>query len=186
SIPSAVESYYQEVGRAGRDGAPAGGVLIYDSGDLRYAFLKHTASCPTPEAVARCFHVLTAEAAAPRDFDGWVARLEPEVGPAARAALIALEQAGDVAVTGAGVERFVEQPTLHPELLEARARRERVRLDAMVGYVTRADCRMRYLVDYFGAAADEASPASARCGRCDRCAAPEGRALEGEPRRHAL
>src|SRR5690554_1813509 len=32
--PGSIEAYYQEVGRAGRDGAPAIGVLCTSSGDL--------------------------------------------------------------------------------------------------------------------------------------------------------
>lgn len=180
-IPASPEAYYQEVGRAGRDGEPAAGVLIYDQADLRYAFLKHEASCPRPQAVAAAHAIVAAEAEMGLDFDGWVARIESEVGPSARAALVALEQAGDLRLGPTGAQVHTDRPSLDPDRLAERARRERVRLDAMVGYVTRAPCRRRYLVDYFG---DDRRPE--RCGICDRCLGPPDRDLGGDELQAAL
>ncbi|MGH7621598.1 MAG: RecQ family ATP-dependent DNA helicase, partial [Gemmatimonadaceae bacterium] len=39
AIPEAVEAYYQEVGRAGRDGLPAAGVLLVSDADIHKRFL---------------------------------------------------------------------------------------------------------------------------------------------------
>ncbi|MCX2956421.1 MAG: RecQ family zinc-binding domain-containing protein, partial [Candidatus Regiella insecticola] len=38
-IPRTIESYYQETGRAGRDGLPAEAILLYDPSDM--VWLRH-------------------------------------------------------------------------------------------------------------------------------------------------
>jgi len=183
-IPSSPESYYQEVGRAGRDGEPAAGVLLYDPSDLRWAFMRLESSCPTAAAVDRAFSCLSGwseEGMVRGSFDEVVERIEGEIGPSARAALVTLDRGGAVRIGLGGVEVAGVEASFNRAALDRRERVERGKLEAMMGYVTRASCRRRFLVDYFG---DPDRPD--RCGTCDRCALPDARALDGDNRTDVL
>ncbi len=50
--PKSIEAYWQEVGRGGRDGAPAEALALYGAGDLRRALSWAEASEAAPEAKA--------------------------------------------------------------------------------------------------------------------------------------
>lgn len=182
-LPDSPEAYYQEVGRAGRDGRPAGGVLVFDPADLRYAYRRLEAACPSPALVAKIREDLdhNLDAARPIDFEPLSVALEARFGAAARAALVALERAGDLTLGPDGVELSPGPSRIDPALLEDRARHERQRLSTAIGYVTRASCRRRYLVDYFGDARR-----LDRCGACDRCQAPSAGPLPAEVHTAAL
>ena len=48
-LPRSPESWYQEIGRAGRDGAPARALLLYGAGDIAFARHRIEGSPATPE-----------------------------------------------------------------------------------------------------------------------------------------
>jgi ATP-dependent DNA helicase RecQ len=141
--PESPDTYYQEVGRAGRDGLPAIGALVYRPEDL---------------ALGRFF-----SPAVPKEKDlRTVARHtgdgEPDKMSARRTQR--LRNLLDLARTSRPDHDPVSAAR---ELAEAHRRLERSRVDMIRAYAETDRCRMEFLVGYFG----ESTPD--RCGRCDNC-----------------
>ena len=149
-IPGSVEAYFQEVGRAGRDGQRAECVLLYAQDDLaiQQEFIEW--QNPGPDVLVRVAGAVEANhgPGMHADFDIDEIRLEvfgkghAKVGARVEFCLIALEKFG--VVEPAGIEaryRFV-RPLLHddvqPAELEAKRQRDLMRLLEMVK-LTRAD-----------------------------------------------
>jgi ATP-dependent DNA helicase RecQ len=166
SVPDSLDSYYQQIGRAGRDGEPAGITLCYRAEDLGLQrFL--TAANPPEQAIDAVAREL-------RDQDGPVALpdLEVDVSPTKRTrAVNLLEQAGAVTAGEDGavdlrpdetVEHAVSEAV---EVAERHRRMLRSRLHMLRGYAETTGCRRQYLLGYFGEQLDEP------CGNCDTCEA---------------
>lgn len=171
SLPRSPEAYYQEVGRAGRDGQPARGLLFYDPSDARLLWQLVDRSCATACSVRQVY----AYAWGNQDADGvcaptmeaLMARVDPGGGPAARAAVVYLVQSGALAEAPEGVRLAGGPPGqlwVDEARLAARLASERQKLSNMVAYVQRATCRRAFLLQHF-----TGSP-SGPCGSCDLCA----------------
>ncbi|UBU13758.1 RecQ family ATP-dependent DNA helicase [Nonomuraea gerenzanensis] len=166
--PESPDAYYQEIGRAGRDGGPAAAVLFYRQEDLglRRFF---TAGRADGEALLRVATLV-------REHGGTVPAGELaallKVGTTQLTRLVnLLEQAGALTVTATGDLRYTDAG-LPPERAAARAAeldetRRRVddsRIDMMRGYAETRGCRRRFLLAYFG---EPYAPVT--CGACDTC-----------------
>jgi ATP-dependent DNA helicase RecQ len=168
NYPESVEAYYQEAGRAGRDGAPARAVLLFRLEDrgIRRALLggRHPRR---PEAEA----VLSALAAKVRDGGRVTVRsvaAAAGLGERRTAVIVAALEDMEVirrrrgglvlgrALDAAGLERFFTT-------FEDRQAADRDRLERMEEYGRTTRCRVRFLREYFGEAVGEP------CGRCDNC-----------------
>ena len=58
AVPGSLEAYYQEAGRAGRDGARSHAVLLYDQKDLDTQNYLIDSSHPTPDVIKQVYDVL--------------------------------------------------------------------------------------------------------------------------------
>ncbi|WP_113907530.1 DNA helicase RecQ [Aliidiomarina celeris] len=65
-LPRSIEAYYQETGRAGRDGAPAEAVMFYEPGDARWIWrlLEEHDETPQLRVEKQKFHAMTSFAEA--------------------------------------------------------------------------------------------------------------------------
>jgi ATP-dependent DNA helicase RecQ len=169
AIPDSLDSYYQEIGRAGRDGEPANAILLYRPEDLGLQRF-HAGGAPDDQALARVARSLRRQ----RGPVG-VARLREKTGLSATR-LIAfvnlLEQAGAVRVVHEGrLEYRAEGPPparaveRAMEIAEEHRRLELSRVEMMREYADTTSCRRQFLLGYFGERLDR------RCGHCDTCRA---------------
>ena len=163
NLPRSLEAYYQEAGRAGRDGVPAPIVLLYQPEDLGLRRFFVGGGHLEVDELAR---VLELVESTPRAL---AVRAELSDTKLA-AALSRLEEAGAVRIDADGSPHAVSPrpPDAVRRAAEAEERRrsfERSRVDMMRAYAETGDCRRAFLLSYFG---EQFTPP---CGRCDNCEA---------------
>ena len=186
--PRSLEAYYQEIGRAGRDGNDSFALLLFNFADVMMQRRMIDAGRPSRDLVE------TAWAAARRLRQGSVDDLARECAVSASelsGAVRLLESAGHLE-RGRGREAqfVVLTPSVAPadlavdfELLELRVARERQMLDRMVRFADTRGCRRHNLLRYFG---DAESPRE--CKACESCAgsrAPEPEAVASQKKSKA-
>ena len=159
-VPESPDTYYQEVGRAGRDRAVATAVLVYRAEDLS---LGRFFATPVPSG-GDVRKVLAAMEAAGSDDPREVAE-HLDFGHRKAGRIVNLvrlaRDAGEVPSDSPAaqvVKAVVERA-------EAQRRLESSRVDMMRAYAETERCRSAFMLGYFGA------EVRARCGICDNCVA---------------
>jgi ATP-dependent DNA helicase RecQ len=169
-VSESLDAYYQEVGRAGRDGEPAEAVLFYRQEDVGLRRFFAGGGHVEPDEIE---HVLEAvnehdEPVEPRELqeetDLSQTKLTTAVSRLEEAGAVEVLPSGEVASAGDApdVEAAVEAAATAEE---KRRSFERSRVDMMRAYAETDDCRRAFILSYFG------EPFEPPCGRCDNCEA---------------
>jgi ATP-dependent DNA helicase RecQ len=175
NLPGSLEAYYQEAGRAGRDGERARCTLLYQAEDRNTQLFFISGSYPKGEQFAAVYRALERLGGAEREVP--LAEVRHAVGRLGKVKLqVVLETLKELAIAAEespGAYRLL-RPELDQATLGEVARRYAERLEAdrdrlrrMVLYAQTALCRWKLLLGYFG---EEVS--WEHCGHCDNCARP--------------
>jgi DNA topoisomerase-3 len=160
ALPGSVEAYYQEIGRAGRDGKPSRAVLLHDFSDRKTHEFFLGRDYPAEDVLDKLFNALK-----PKAVNADTLRKK------ARVAKVDFEKALEKLWIHGGVQGVLEEQLVrgHDQWRAAYAAQRALRVEQlalMAAFARGQSCRMLALVRHFGDQEDS----GAACGICDLCA----------------
>ena len=161
-MPARLEAYYQEAGRAGRDGESAECMLVYTQWSRRAPEFFIDRDHPSDDQVGRFWFELLRQAESGStelemdnaDYDGSDGRVM---------AIKALQDSGLIGVDGSTLLSSDPDDVIKTDTIARHRRYALNMLDRMVEFATTGRCRLGVVLNYFGEMNREP------CGRCDNC-----------------
>jgi ATP-dependent DNA helicase RecQ len=171
-LPGTTEAFYQEFGRAGRDGERACGALLYDPADRKLLRFFQARSYPNGDDLNNAHHTLKLLLQRPQAPTlREILAISPLSAGRMKVCLSLFTARGIVRYETGGRYRLVQPDMSRDELARTgqsyrdRHERDLRKHQQMVGYAEGRGCRWQTLLAYFGG---EGLP-DQRCGNCDHC-----------------
>ena len=171
-LPGTTEAFYQEFGRAGRDGDRACGALLYDPEDRKLLRFFQAKSYPDGDDLSNAHHTLKLLHQRPEPPTlREILAITPLSAARMRVCLSLFTARGIVRYETGGRYRLVRPDLTRDEVARAgqsyrdRHERDLRKHQERVEYAESRGCRWQQLLGYFGG---EGLP-GARCGHCDYC-----------------
>jgi RecQ family ATP-dependent DNA helicase len=159
ALPATLEAYYQEIGRAGRDGLPAKAILMHSYADQKMQGFFLEQDYPAIEDVAAMHRLLSDDPLAIEELQA-KSKLEEKVTTCAVERLLAH---GGATVDGEGYLRRGTADWRGGYQKHVAMRQAQMRQTAR--FTQAHGCRMALLVQHFGDTEDARND----CGECDWC-----------------
>jgi ATP-dependent DNA helicase RecQ len=181
-VPGSVEAYYQEAGRAGRDGEAATCELLFNYADTRTQEFFIEGANPGAHTIREVYQYLLDHADKEYEIHRSIEEITDGAGVknsmSVSSALATLARAGYIErfdipgkrMRGTRLKRpdvFARALELDEAALEEKERRDRDKLKSMVELCYARTCRQQWILGYFGEEDAEV------CGNCDICRSGE-------------
>ena len=161
ALPASLEAYYQEIGRAGRDGAASRTILMHSYADRRTHEFFLERDYPALDELERIHRRLSGEPLGRQQLQAAL-RMDAETF---EKALEKLYIHGAVNVTYDDMVSLGTDTNAWRRTYRSQADHRRRQLDLVARYAEGHACRMASLVAHFGDTADSRR----LCGQCDFC-----------------